>query len=366
MSNKRYELINSFLKFEIGDIFMPENDDNNYYNVNLHFRHERVHIETILANPDYFKEVVDKEWEIVSFKTKYMGHNEVVFSRGADGIFRTGLNGRTYQYTEEEILKESAAQIFCVKRLSDGETFSIGDRVKRTTSSDSFIIRKFNIERNDKMIVNGHTFIENLKKLPTLPTPATFQWTYELVKDFVRERIISPCDYLHTQLDDRLNSFIKERQASKSQQLNKEEEKIESKIDFYEPSKESYDGSKFNRHPSDEYGQFSQPSTNKTERIEVRVFEEVDTSRKTYAYNFQVPLKFSSKYNEIKSAIEQVLNDEAFSEIKLNERINQLKEIEKAERKAFEAGRKRVGGFWNEQIKNWEHPTFEDYKKQNP
>lgn len=68
------------------------------------------------------------------------------------------------------------------------------------------------------------------------------------------------------------------------------------------------------------------------------------------------------KLPSIKSAIEDVLNDQVFNSTKTNQRLEQLKEIEKAEIKAFEAARSYTSPFSNPFVK---YETFEDYKNQN-
>lgn len=37
------------------------------------------------------------------------------------------------------------------------------------------------------------------------------------------------------------------------------------------------------------------------------------------------------------------------------------KQLNEEREKAFNAARERIGGAWNEQIKNWACPTFKDY-----
>lgn len=50
-------LLKPFLKFKEGDVFIQENEDRYYYNVNFHSWHERIHFLTIEDNPEYFKEI---------------------------------------------------------------------------------------------------------------------------------------------------------------------------------------------------------------------------------------------------------------------------------------------------------------------
>jgi hypothetical protein len=66
-----------------------------------------------------------KDWEIVEFRAKYMGHNDVAFTSAHDGTFNTGLNGQVFTEPEYRLLKE--ATIHSVRRLSDNEVFSVKD-----------------------------------------------------------------------------------------------------------------------------------------------------------------------------------------------------------------------------------------------
>ena len=45
------------------------------------------------------------------------------------------------------------------------------------------------------------------------------------------------------------------------------------------------------------------------------------------------------------------------------EKIKMIRELME---ESFNAGRERIGGFWNEQIKNWQYPTFKDYSTNKP
>jgi hypothetical protein len=85
-----------------------------------------------------------------------------------------------------------------------------------------------------------------------------------------------------------------------------------------------------------------------------------------YEYEYEKEVN-KSKIPLIKQAIEQVLNDEV-DKIKFVNYSLDTKYTEEDLRKAFEAGRERIGLAWNAPIKNWQHVTFEDYKtsKQQP
>ena len=96
--------------------------------------------------PEFWEEVVEEDYEILSFSqdsgitdlwTKFIGG----WSRNINGYPATG------PYTLQEILKNPLYNIHSVKRLSDGEIFTIGDRAKTITSKGSHTITQFRIRQ---------------------------------------------------------------------------------------------------------------------------------------------------------------------------------------------------------------------------
>jgi len=80
-------------------------------------------------NPEFWQEVVDHEFEIISFKqdsgvTDLWTKFREGWSRNVNGYPVTG------PYSTEAILKNPLYKIHSVKRLSDGEVFTVGDRAK--------------------------------------------------------------------------------------------------------------------------------------------------------------------------------------------------------------------------------------------
>lgn len=96
-------------------------------------------------NPEFWQEVVDHEFEIISFKqdsgvTDLWTKFREGWSRNVNGYPVTG------PYSTEAILENSLYKIHSVKRLSDGEVFTVGDKVKVTEygsikNVDGFTIR---------------------------------------------------------------------------------------------------------------------------------------------------------------------------------------------------------------------------------
>lgn len=68
------------------------------------------------------------DWEVVAYKVPYMGCNDVEFVKRKDGRFygRTPT-GFGNNYAEQTISLEPKSKIHSVRRLSDGEVFTVGD-----------------------------------------------------------------------------------------------------------------------------------------------------------------------------------------------------------------------------------------------
>jgi hypothetical protein len=64
-----------------------------------------------------------KEWEILSFK----GDGTNIASKIDDDLYKYNSNGN--EYTKEELLRIPGVIIYSVKRLKDGEVFTVGDKL---------------------------------------------------------------------------------------------------------------------------------------------------------------------------------------------------------------------------------------------
>jgi hypothetical protein len=77
-------------------------------------------------NPEYWEEKIEKDYEILSFG--YIGYSEekspyTVLNKQIKGDYHLGY----LSFTEEMLLQRNQCFIHSVKRLSDGEIFTIGD-----------------------------------------------------------------------------------------------------------------------------------------------------------------------------------------------------------------------------------------------
>jgi hypothetical protein len=82
--------------------------------------------------PEYWEEVIEKDYEIISYVAKDC---DTIIVKGPKTV---GIIGN---------MPEDYWKIHSVKRLSDGEVFTVGDRAKTITSKGSHNIRQFRIRQ---------------------------------------------------------------------------------------------------------------------------------------------------------------------------------------------------------------------------
>jgi len=94
-----------------------------------------------------------REWEIVSFRHIDYG----IMFRQDDGYFHhISSHGRGWCISESDALKRGAMSIFSVKRLSDSEVFSMGDRIQsKTRLSEPFTITTIEIINNSAIYLDA-------------------------------------------------------------------------------------------------------------------------------------------------------------------------------------------------------------------
>ena len=85
-------------------------------------------------NPEFWEEVVEAEYEILSFKM----YGVKIAIKNNKGLFQYFYN--CPEFTEEYLLNTKDVAIHSVKRLSDGEIFTIGDTINNKYIIDRFII----------------------------------------------------------------------------------------------------------------------------------------------------------------------------------------------------------------------------------
>ncbi|HMT02295.1 MAG TPA: hypothetical protein PKD00_03145 [Burkholderiales bacterium] len=96
---------------------------------------------------EYIDKHKPKEWEILSFKGKY---STFIRYKNKYNMFPHGeynLENRDNEFSEKELLNDSWYSIYSVKRLFDGEIFSIGDKCIAKNGM-IFTIDEFKIEES--------------------------------------------------------------------------------------------------------------------------------------------------------------------------------------------------------------------------
>lgn len=100
----------------------------------------------ITKYPKFWKEIIEKDYEILSF---FANDENLIWVKAKDGRF--DAKWQTYRPTEEDSLKEPGITIHSVKRLSDGKIFTIGDKIG--TPGKTFPIANFKIYEFENTIL---------------------------------------------------------------------------------------------------------------------------------------------------------------------------------------------------------------------
>lgn len=129
---KKFKLLkglpNSFItNSKVGDIY--EYHLQEYRNVKNH--KDKISIQVIENNLEWFSEVKEKTWEVVSFKSLVGTKSTFILNSGSyssslDGSARLSFDSLMY---EGASVKNGSFIIQSVKRLSDGVVFTVGDEV---------------------------------------------------------------------------------------------------------------------------------------------------------------------------------------------------------------------------------------------
>lgn len=96
--------------------------------------------------PEFWEEIIEKDYEILSFKADCSGITLLELHDDQKYAYKKGSNYQNKGFlTENQCLKDSYYSIYSVKRLSDGEIFTIGDNLDRECI-------KYNLDRNQNKI----------------------------------------------------------------------------------------------------------------------------------------------------------------------------------------------------------------------
>lgn len=131
-----------------GAEFIRENEDADYYNTNFANYHDRIHKSRVINNIEWFKPKEEPQWEILEFKSN---DGNLLVLDGKKWKYRNDTNS----ISDIDFLIKNYA-IHSVKRLSDGEVFSVGDSLDWMGKIESIEI--------DDRFNGGIAFINNSQK----------------------------------------------------------------------------------------------------------------------------------------------------------------------------------------------------------
>ena len=112
--------------------------------------------------PEFWEEVIEKDYEILSFK--YQDRIDIKRENGLFSLSTLPTINKKGSYKEESYpLGNMGWQIHSIKRLADGEIFTVGDHIKGFTSGVSYSLKSINLGQN-----NSHVLIFTLNPGLTL------------------------------------------------------------------------------------------------------------------------------------------------------------------------------------------------------
>lgn len=125
----------------------------------------------VVEEGDDWEPVVEKEWEILSFY--FSLDNNFIWRKIEGKETFTNTIGNELVWTTKEFLEHSDYTIYSIKRLSDGEVFTVGDKV--SYGSEIIIeVAKIQLFQNDLFLVNSTNnkscYLRKAKKLKPLFT----------------------------------------------------------------------------------------------------------------------------------------------------------------------------------------------------
>jgi len=121
----------------------------------------------LVENSNDWEEIIEKDYEILSYYAKNISgkgdnyvHPNYIWKQKSPGQWARFYDNQfhTTPYSTEEIINHNGYGIHSVKRLSDGEIFTIGDKVMYENSGDIFIINYFTFyDKKQTKIVAGNS-----------------------------------------------------------------------------------------------------------------------------------------------------------------------------------------------------------------
>ena len=185
---KQFKLIKEYPGSpELGDIATFRKDFNDYTINNEWFQPlPEEHIEN---HSEFWEKVVEKDYEILSFRNIGFENNKSFDDESVlqkDGFYHCiDKNGNSItKNTLENRLKQKCWNIHSIKRLSDGEIFTIDDKVNNSSFGENGVIKSFRINQiyPDQIYItvdfdkqykdsdDSECFLKNLTKIKQLNT----------------------------------------------------------------------------------------------------------------------------------------------------------------------------------------------------
>lgn len=116
--------------------------------------------------PEFWEEIPEKTYEILSFTDILIPNSTGILIKHSNGRF-----GMTWgEYTEENQLDKLklGKKIHSIKRLSDGEVFTVGDKIKTSVDNSFCFIYSFTLKDDNLIIDCTHSFLAKEKNINLL------------------------------------------------------------------------------------------------------------------------------------------------------------------------------------------------------
>lgn len=128
--------------------------------------YQGVQLYSVNSSPKFWKEVVQKEYEVLS----YMGNVTLtLYTLTKEGDYKNSALAHTFM---PEIFETDSYKIHSVKRLSDGEVFTVGDSIITDTfkTKDKYIITQL-LTEDSTIAVIGKNFSVTLPHVKHVKKP---------------------------------------------------------------------------------------------------------------------------------------------------------------------------------------------------
>ncbi len=158
MQNKTYILLKDLPNLDRGAVLTWNGTE--YVSPDKYLGQAKLNQRLVEGSKDWFRlvEEPNPDWEILAFRHKHPKHHSCIFT-WMNAYKGYVLNSSPFVCkTLGEMISEyaDAYEISEVKRLSDGESFSIGDKVKWHSSVEDGAIERFEIDHFDKTKISAY------------------------------------------------------------------------------------------------------------------------------------------------------------------------------------------------------------------